>query len=456
MAHFIIWNSFTGHARFLRPLGPHALASWLSEFGYIVKVIDFSEVISTEDLISITEKHIDSSTVGIGVSNTFLAHGFPNQEPSWVIDARIRVENKHPNLDWIIGGNGRIEKPMAMKWRMFYGYVEDIFLQYLDEKLGLSEKRKTYNIQIFQKYFIDQLGITKDEVLPIQLGRGCQFKCTFCQYPLIGKKKGTYIRQYDLVEAELRSNFERFGTTRYLVIDDTANESEEKIIALADIAQRLPFKLEWTGYNRLDLIGAKPYTAQILKDSGLRSSFFGIETFNAEASRIIAKGWNSKHGKEFLLKLKDEWKDDINWHLNFITGLNNETGEDSYNTHVWCAKNKMYSWYFAPLYITNDTYSWKSEFELNYSQYGFRFDDHIPNLWYSKTWDYNKAIECATGLNKSADATRRVAAWRSAEFASVGYSFDQILNTFVNDYDMAIHTNKVKALVANYVALNLI
>jgi hypothetical protein len=76
---------------------------------------------------------------------------------------------------------------------------------------------------------------------------------------------------------------------------------------MAEMAQRLPFKLEWIGYNRLDLIGSKPHTIQLLKDSGLKSSFFGIESFHSQASKIVGKGWNGVRGKEFLIELKERW-----------------------------------------------------------------------------------------------------------------------------------------------------
>lgn len=458
MAHFIIWNSFRSGQQFIRSVGPHALASWLARFGYVIKVIDFSSNMSTQNLVDITEKYIDSSTIGVGVSNTFMTiRSQISEEPAWVVNARSQLEPKHPKLEWIIGGNGWIIKPFVMKWRMFFGHAEDTFLKYLDEKTNVTTPRQKFDIQTFDTHYLDNLGLDKNEVLPLQLGRGCQFKCSFCQFPLIGKKKGTYIRDYSLVEAEFRSNYDRYGTTRYIITDDTANESEEKIIALADIVQRLPFKLEWVGYNRLDLIGVKPYTMQVLKDSGLRSAFFGIESFDLQASKSVGKGWNGKHAKEFLLKLRDEWKGEINWHLSFIAGLNNETGENSYNDHIWCIKNKMYSWEFSPLYINaTNPYMWKSEFERNHLEHGFTFPNkEQPGLWHSKTWNYNEAEKHATILTTAADAYCKTTTWHLAEFASVGHSFDELMPRFMDEYNKPLHQNKVKSLVDSYIQYQL-
>ena len=80
MADLIIWNSYltdspdskkVSNSTIVRIAGPHELACWLEKFGYSVKVIDFCNKMSSEDVIKITEKHIDSNTIAIGASSTF-------------------------------------------------------------------------------------------------------------------------------------------------------------------------------------------------------------------------------------------------------------------------------------------------------------------------------------------------------------------------------------------------
>ena len=287
MANLILWNCLNEDINASRPLGAHQISSWLRNHGYTVKVIDFCHALSTDTLVSLTEMHIDSETVGVGVSTTFwndirnvnrMDKDFKKQssanyfEPNWVISARENIEKKY-QLNWLLGGGSVTYNQLGylstrFEWVKFYNHAEDELLKYMDEKSNKTITRKNFDIKTQTNCFYDDLGLASSETLPIELGRGCQFKCRFCSYPLIGKEKGTYIRDLKHVEEEFIINYEKYGITKYAVMDDTANESTEKIEELANIVQRLPFQLSWVGYNRLDLIGTQKHTIDLLKASG--------------------------------------------------------------------------------------------------------------------------------------------------------------------------------------------
>ena len=433
MAQIIIWNSFdTGkdpraasshsHGSAVRPLGAHAICSWLVKNGYDAIVIDFCSMLTTQQLIDITQKNIDSTTVAIGISCTFISNW------SWVHAAKSVLSSKYPKLEWIYGGNvDRV--PVGVK--IFRGLSEDSIVKYMDEKTNKKLLRIPYDIQTETGTYHNAKGITKDEVLSIQMGRGCQFKCKFCSYPLIGKKKGTYIRDYKFVEQEFLANYERFGVTRYTITDDTVNESLEKVIALAEIAQRLPFKLEWVGYNRLDLIWSNPETIELLEISGLRGAFFGIESFHPQASKLVGKGWNGKYAKDFLLELKEKWGGRVTWQLGFIVGLGEETLQDVIDTSRWCIENRMFSWCWNGLMIRSSVYEetahYKSEFDLNHDKYGYRILSNSG--WKSDTWTSEQAYITSQNLNIMSETSgvRRLSCFSLSELAPVGYSFDYLM-----------------------------
>ena len=116
MANLIIWNTFNPIKGLektnpvpdvaSRTSGPHQLASWLTEFGYSVKVVDFCHIMYSSDLVSITEKHISDDTIAIGCSTTFWDDGASSnfQEPEWVIESRSILEERYPKIDWLLGG----------------------------------------------------------------------------------------------------------------------------------------------------------------------------------------------------------------------------------------------------------------------------------------------------------------------------------------------------------------
>jgi len=456
MAHLIIWNSFGFNDHSLvRPVGPHQLACWLSNFGYEVKVIDFCNFMTPLELASLTAKFIDKDTVAIGASNTFWDDDQISRcEPEWVMRARGFVEKKYPKLSWILGGsrNSYLSMKLIQKWITFTGYSEDSLLKFLDEKTSRLILRPAFDIQKNRGHYTDGLGITSSEVLNIELSRGCQFKCRFCRFAELGKRKNTYIRDYNLIEEELLSNYERFGTTRYAMMDDTANESTEKLEALAEIAQRLPFKLEWVGYVRLDLIGTKPYTADLLVQSGLRGCYFGIESFHPTASLMVGKGWNGKHGKDFLLKLKERWKEQVIIELGFIVGLRGESEKDLDETQQWCIDNNIDQWRWHSLSISKQPEQlWKSDFDINYGQYGYSFPPGENYHWVSDDWNSVQATNKSTQLNNDVKDTFFINPWHAAMLGGLGYDFDELFKTKISDLDYIKLKSQVASRVKNYI-----
>jgi hypothetical protein len=485
MANLILWNTFNLDYAALRPAGAHQLAVWLTQFGYTVKVIDFCSLLSTDDLVSLTEKHIDSTTIAIGVSSTFwhsnesiantsIAYDAPlatsislrrgpdwgpeltrDGMPNWVTLTRARLRSKYPALDWLIGGSHAHTGDAS--WIKFYNHSEDTLLKYLDEKSNKIILRSNFDITKKGNGFMDKLGIQPHEVLPLELGRGCQFKCGFCNYPLLGKRKGTYIRDFSLIKEELISNFEKFGTTRYFFVDDTMNESIEKIDELAEMAQTLPFKLEWIGYNRLDIIGSTRTQIESLKYSGLRSTFFGIESFGLEASKAIGKPWNGKNAKDFLLELKSIWKNDITFELGFIVGLTGDSPDDLDKTEQWCIDNGMHSWLYHALHIyRNNTNKWASEFDKNYAAHGYKFLSPIDNTrWTNDTWDYRDATLKSFQLNVSGREHKKAAGYQLGEPISAGYAIDDIIDKYKKDLDWNSMRSFTAEFLKNYVKFQL-
>ena len=87
------------------------------------------------------------------------------------------------------------------------------------------------------------------------------------------------------------TNYEKYGITKYYYGDDTHNDSMHKLEFLYnEIYSKLPFKIEFATYLRLDLLAAHPESISLLKESGLVGTFFGIETFNHASNKSVGKG----------------------------------------------------------------------------------------------------------------------------------------------------------------------
>jgi hypothetical protein len=194
--------------------------------------------------------------------------------------------------------------------------------------------------------------ITADDWLPLEISRGCAFNCTYCDYD----KKNSFdnYKNPDVLREELLYNYEKFGVTKYNLLDDLYNDSKFKVRELYDkVWSKLPFKAEWTSFLRLDLIWADPESADILKASGARVGSFGIETLHDRAGKKVGKGLGRDRIIKTLERLKTTWGTDTLVSAMFITGLPFEPRESQIETIEWAHKTDLvYSFQFTPMWIT--------------------------------------------------------------------------------------------------------
>jgi hypothetical protein len=224
-----------------------------------------------------------------------------------------------------------------------------------------------------------------------------------------------------LIEEEIAYNYEKFKTTHYHFLDDTVNEDPDKVKNLSMIPKHTGVDIKWNGYLRLDLLSRYPDTPGQLKDSGMQSCFFGVETFHRESSRKIGKGWNGRAAKEFLPKLhKEIWKSDINIWANFIIGLPGESKDDIEETFKWCLENPIGSYRFVTLnlYKNRTDSGTVSEFNRNYQSYGYKLDDN--NFWENNFMTQREADEIAKQYNTILTSHNKLSSWSLFDAVSSG------------------------------------
>jgi radical SAM superfamily enzyme YgiQ (UPF0313 family) len=265
---------------------------------------------------------------------------------------------------------------------------------------------------------------------------------------LLGKKKVDYLRDPNEIRDELIHNYEQYGTTKYIVTEDTFNDSSDKVDMLYNITQSLPFKLKLMGYMRADLLAARPQDIPKLMASGFDSMHFGIETFNDKAGQAIGKGMSATKLKETLIKLK---KDYPQLYVNgtFIVGLPNESESDIRDTAQWLIDSKAIDfWTFNPLLIPKkNKLIYSSEFTDNYLLYGYHKMNeeeleetiHIRSnllfgssaipyiiLWKNKFFNYFSAINLTSEVNQQSNAYKKVDAWTTFAIAGLGYNLSDV------------------------------
>jgi tRNA A37 methylthiotransferase MiaB len=327
-----------------RFLGPSKVAQRVREGGYTCQVISFTHLLTYEEIEKIIQKFVGPSTL-VGISSTFNHHGGTIQITDFM---KVFFKN---HKETIIGG------PSAHVWAkqiqqqgydfkyILSDYAENTVVPFLNKikNFGLNKKQTSaWDIQSCQHRWHDSSCIAKGETLTLEISRGCIFKCKFCRYAYIGKKKGTYTRNMEMIKEELLYNYDKFKTTNYILSDDTFNDTVEKVEQWADMVASLPFKIQYATYLRADLLHRYPHTMGLLKDSGLKAVHFGIESLNPKSAKTIGKGWSGKHAREFLPKLTNEiWNGQVLLHSSIIAGLPHDTPQDWEDVSNWATDHEL-------------------------------------------------------------------------------------------------------------------
>jgi radical SAM superfamily enzyme YgiQ (UPF0313 family) len=286
---------------------------------------------------------------------------------------------------------------------------------------------KTHNIEHCDFQWQDNDCIIPGETLPLETSRGCIFKCRFCAYPHLGKSKFDYLKSNDKIRDHLVLNKNKYGVTRYVMLDDTFNDSEFKVDGFLDMVKTLDFNIEYSAYIRADLVQRYNGSAEKLFETGLRGAFFGLESIHPVASQIVGKGWSGRDGRKFIPKLVNElWNNKVATISGLIVGLPGESKEDLISTLTWVNDNNLNVIFFA-LQVTNNLGDrpFLSEFEREAEKYNFKFDN--DNRWYNETWSRQTAIEFADSLNHKRKHTP-VTSFNYIIIKSLGFTDSELLN----------------------------
>lgn len=374
--------------------GPYRIASELRSNGFSVQCIDIGPMhpaIDTTLLYKLAEKFITGETLWVGFSITFFDNLFGMfDNNSLFLEFLSYCKSLNPKIKFVSGGS-KFYDLRKYDFYIFKGTADREIVEFTQwcktkQKYNfILEIDKTVNCKEYDKFttsniqWMDNDIIFPNESLPIEISRGCIFKCKFCAFPMNGKTKGDWIKHTDTLYNELVYNYEKFGVTNYQFADDTYNDSLDKIRSLRDnVFSKLPFKIQFTTYLRLDLMMRFPESVDILKDSGLKSAIFGIETNVHENGKVIGKGIEFNKQIDFLQKIKDNQFKDILTSSGFILGLPYDT-KDSMNQLVnflLSDQNPLDHWKtnvlsFSPKHLAPFKMAF-SEFDLEYETYGYQ------------------------------------------------------------------------------------
>lgn len=426
MAQIVIFSDivYRGMGRYA---GAHRIATELRDHGYEVQVVDFYTTMTRQQVINVIKQFVDDKTLWVGFATTLTScPEIYTQDDDIDKSLKIRpsvineegdgkplgradalsilyfIKNHAPNVKIVMGGKNSDTVAQTKGFTPLIDYVvvgqgETAVIaltREIENGIILTQRPKyltdveypvvDYNAPgKFRLRFDDSSQIFPREALPMEIARGCAFKCAFCAFDLNGKRVDEFNRDPGTLVADLKEAYEKFGTTQWAFSDDTLNDSVAKVQRLHSHISQLPFQLEFSAYVRHDLlIRHMDVMAPLLVEMGLRESTFGIETMNHQSGKIIGKGMPPSQTIEGLKKLRQlpNW-DKVIFSSGFIIGLPYETHETLRNTIDWILSDdcELDIWGNALLAIDD-----KAKMGQDMAKYGLKrlsHDRHWESKW---------------------------------------------------------------------------
>lgn len=433
-----------------RSSGAHKIASFLREHGYDIEVIDYIHAWTFEQLKILVDDRITKDTLFFGFSSTF---SIATPELLKLIEY---LKTDYPDIATVAGSQNMSMKPLNCDWQIF-GYGEYAILELLkhfeggpepvniDKTIDAYHNYKAYPKADLTVRYEERDNINEREVLLLEFARGCKFQCGFCSFPVLGVKED-HTRAAENLYDELLENYDKWGTETYIVLDETFNDTSEKIEKFANVMKKLPFEPKLTGYIRADLIASRKKDWDNLISMGFCSHFYGVESFNNASAKSIGKGMNTGRLQDGLQEVKEYFNKHAGYykgHLSLIAGLPHETIDTLRETKRWIDTYWQGNPYQMSVLMIKDLnifpsdLSHFSKLDKSWEEYGYTkvpFDPENKGIytgnypWYQSLYDLIKSgayLSWDSGNMTTYDAL----SWLSEEFLHTEY-----IDPFVVDH----------------------
>lgn len=334
-----------------RSLGAHRISSFLRQHDWDIEVVDYANHFTNNELETLFNLRYDDDLKFIGVSCNF---GY--FEESFDIFLTW-IKTNYPHIKILIGGQylPEIISPNADYFTT--GFAENamlVLLKYLFSngdpvKFKIERGKKVVDGATFYPSapmkslmveYEDRDYLLPTEWTGVEMSRGCKFECPYCNFPILGVK-GDFSRDAEDYRLQLQRNYDKYGIYKYLVADETFNDTTEKIIKFADATEKLTFMPYLDGFIRADLLVIRKQDRDHLARMGFLGHFYGVESLNYETSKVIGKGIKTERLKDGLLEVDDYYRSQnlpFRATLALVVGLPKETVDSQQQTFDWMRK----------------------------------------------------------------------------------------------------------------------
>jgi anaerobic magnesium-protoporphyrin IX monomethyl ester cyclase len=198
-------------------------------------------------------------------------------------------------------------------------------------------------------------GITAFPLYPLVTSRDCPYKCTYCTVGNISHGRFRWRSAQNCVD-ELRWAKERYGIRGFLVVDENFAVRKHRAYEFCEAIAASDLNLPWTAFEGIRADCLTDEFTSLLKRSGCRWVFFGIESAENGVLRAVEKGSKLEHIERAVTVAR---RHGIKVGGFLIVGLPESSFEADMRSVAWATEHldKCQFWMSIPYYGTK-LYDW--------------------------------------------------------------------------------------------------
>jgi radical SAM superfamily enzyme YgiQ (UPF0313 family) len=158
--------------------------------------------------------------------------------------------------------------------------------------------------------------------VPLELGRGCPFACTFCSTNDFFRRRFR-LKSPERVIEQMSTIQRLYGIREFDLVHDMFTVDRKRVVAFCEALLACGERFVWGCSARTDCVDEE--LIALMARAGCRSIFFGIETGSARLQRVIDKNLDLAEAAR-MIRSADSHR--IQTTVSLITGFPEETMED--------------------------------------------------------------------------------------------------------------------------------
>ena len=165
-------------------------------------------------------------------------------------------------------------------------------------------------------------GLKEVERVPLELGRGCPFSCTFCSTNDFFRRKFR-VKSPQRMLADMREMARRFGFRQFDLTHDMFTVDRRRVVDFCNHMLESGEGFQWACSARTDCVDEE--LLELMAKAGCQGMFFGIETGSRRMQKIIDKGLDPDRARAVIATAE---RLGISTDVALITGFPEETWDD--------------------------------------------------------------------------------------------------------------------------------